>query len=252
MAGVVDFLFTTHNVPKLQHFFDQNPDMDISALRNDKKNTLLHQMAFQNHLPAMKVFVEHAKKVLEKQYWASNNPYKKSVKQSIQALVNEGNVEGFTCLHYASYRGNVEMIRFLESLGANVLMLTKAGLNALHLAAQGDQVKSAIYLHDKFDINAVDNKKGTPLHWASYIGSEEVSRFLLAQEEIETDCFDSEDQTPLHLAVLYGNTAIVKRLLVKGADRSLKNGKGETPMDLAKSNEFERIALILDNDYSLL
>jgi palmitoyltransferase len=76
------------------------------------------------------------------------------------------------------------MIKFLEAQGANSLLLTKLGLNCLHLAAQGDQIASALYFYDKFDINAIDNKKGTALHWAAYIGSDEVTSFLLSQDEI--------------------------------------------------------------------
>ena len=226
MASDLEFLFTTTNEQKLQAFFDQNPTLDISKFKDDKRNTVLHQAAFQNNLSGIKLFINQIRRVLEKEYWDNNSPHKKSVKQSIQAFVNEGNNEGYTCMHYASYKGNIEMIKFLEGLGANVLMLTKLGLNCLHLASQGDQITSALYFYDKFDINSIDNKKGTPLHWAAYVGSEDVANFLLAQEEVEVDAFDSEDQTPLHLAVLYGNTSIVKRLLIKGADRHLPNGKG--------------------------
>ena len=73
------------------------------------------------------------------------------------------------------------MIKFLETLGANPMLLTNLGFNCLHLTAQGDQLKSALYFYDKFDINSIDNKKGTALHWAAYVGSEDVTSFLLAQ-----------------------------------------------------------------------
>lgn len=84
-------------------------------------------------------------------------------------------------MHYASYKGNVEMIKYLESLGANVMLLTNLGLNCMHLTAQGDQLASALYFYDRFDINSIDNKKGTALHWAAYVGSEDITTFLLAQ-----------------------------------------------------------------------
>lgn len=73
--------------------------------------------------------------------------------------------------------------------------------------------------------------------------------FLLAQPEIELDSFDSDNQTALHLAVHNGRTKIVKRLLIKGADRTLTNGEGKKPIDIALSMEFNQIANILNNQY---
>lgn len=95
--------------------------------------------------------------------------------------MNETNNEGFTPIHFASYKGNVEMIRLLENLRASIVLETKAGLNVLHLAAQGDRMASVIHFYDRFDLNCLDAKKGTPLHWACYMGSENVAAFLLAQ-----------------------------------------------------------------------
>ena len=52
---------------------------------------------------------------------------------------------------------------------------------------------------------------------------------------------DKEEQTPLHLAAGYGNTHIVKKLLIKGAERELRNKKNETALEIAKNCEFKRI-----------
>lgn len=184
----------------------------------------------------MKLYLEHMRRLFEKEYWNSTSQYKKSVKQAIQSWVNEANNDGFTPVHYASYKGNVEMIKFLENLGASILVQNKAGLNVLHLAAQGDRMQSMIYLYDRFELNCVDLKNGTPLHWACYMGSENVAAFLLAQPSVQIDVFNSQEQTPLHLAVMYGNTNIVRRLLLKGADRTLRNEKDEKPIDIAKAS----------------
>lgn len=44
----------------------------------------------------------------------------------------------FSALHYASYRGNIEMIEILIEIGADVYCKNKFGLGVLHVAAQGD------------------------------------------------------------------------------------------------------------------
>lgn len=41
---------------------------------------------------------------------------------------------------------------------------------------------------------------------------------------------DIEGQTPLLLATLFGNTKIVRRLLMKGAKRNIKNNKNQLPI----------------------
>jgi|JI6StandDraft_1071083.scaffolds.fasta_scaffold48594_2 ankyrin repeat protein len=192
------------------------------------------------------------KKLFEEQYWNSNSQYRKSAKLAIEGWVNEVNNDGFTPLHYASYKGNLEMIRLLENLRASIVLETKAGLNVLHLAAQGDRMASMIHFYDRFDLNCLDSKKGTPLHWACYMGSENVTTFLLAQHNIQIDVFDEQEQTPLHLATIYGNTRIVRRLLIKGADRTLRNGKGEKPIEIAIANEFNNIARMLSEDFSCI
>jgi len=39
--------------------------------------------------------------------------------------------------------------------------------------------------------------------------------------------------TPLHLGVISGNAKLVRKLLIKGADKHLEDKGGRTPMKLA-------------------
>jgi ankyrin repeat protein len=57
---------------------------------------------------------------------------------------------------------------------------------------------------------------------------------------------DTEGNTPLSLAVSYGNTRIVRRLLIKGANRYIKNEEGKLPIDIARESEFRTIGRMLD------
>lgn len=61
---------------------------------------------------------------------------------------------------------------------------------------------------------------------------------------------DSEGNTPLMLAVTYGNTRIVRRLLIKGANRYLKNGEGKLPIDIARESDFKTITKMLNENFS--
>ena len=69
-------------------------------------------------------------------------------------------------------------------------MVNLTKLNVLHMAAQNNKVSSLIYFQGKLDYNAVDQKGSTPLHWASYNGSEQVVSYLLTLDKIKINVKD--------------------------------------------------------------
>jgi len=122
--------------------------------------------------------------------------------------VNCKSTQGYTALHYASYRGNIEIIKVLIENGAEIETPNVQGINVLHMAAQGNQPASFVYFVEKYklSIQGVDIAGSTPLHWACYSGSEDMINFLLAYEETDLNAQDKEGFTPLHLSILSGIT----------------------------------------------
>jgi hypothetical protein len=59
---------------------------------------------------------------------------------------NKQTDEGFTALHFASYRGNLKMIEYFVALGCNISLKNRHGMNVLHISAQGDQVNSNLII----------------------------------------------------------------------------------------------------------
>lgn len=51
----------------------------------------------------------------------------------------------FTALHYASFKGNIQIIQTLMDNGADMFAKNMFGLNVMHIAAQGDQPISLYY-----------------------------------------------------------------------------------------------------------
>lgn len=49
----------------------------------------------------------------------------------------------------------------------------------------------------------------------------------------------------MHLAVISGNTRVVRKLLIKGSDKTMRDKQGKTPADLAKENGFHNILKML-------
>jgi len=114
--------------------------------------------------------------------------------------------QGFTAIHYASYRGNIDIIKKLIEYKSNIEAINNRGINVIHMACQGNKLSSLIFFKDKFNMNihSVDELWSTPLHWACYNGSEESIIYLLSWH-VELNNQDKEGLTPLHLAVLSGN-----------------------------------------------
>ena len=122
--------------------------------------------------------------------------------------IDHKNNKGYTALHYASFRGNIFNINVLIENGGDINVTNSEGINLLHMAAQGNQPNSLIYLIEKYHLNIhnVDMAGSTPLHWACYAGSEEVFNYILSFKNTDLNIRDKLGYTPLHLSVLSGKS----------------------------------------------
>ncbi len=131
---------------------------------------------------------------------------KKEANRIILELLNKkGGNQGYVPIHYASYRGNIELIKKYIQLGADHEIMNNEGLNVLHIAAQGNQASSIVYFVEekKMCLKKKDKVGSTPLHWACYIGAENAIDFIISYD-IDINTQDNEGFTALHLAVLSG------------------------------------------------
>jgi palmitoyltransferase len=124
---------------------------------------------------------------------------------------------------------------------AEIFALTKSGLNMLHVAAQGDSANALhIFKELGLDINAGDQRKSTPLHWACFRSQEIALSYLLAYKP-EIDRPDQDGNTALHLACKYVDDAetirLVRFLMLKGASTTIRNKKQELPINIAEKIE---------------
>ena len=91
---------------------------------------------------------------------------------------NDGS-DGFYPLHYASFHGNVKLVKLLVKNGANVHAKNKQGINMMHVAAQGDQAYSLTFFREQgISINSKDGEDSSPLHWACFAGSDTATYYL--------------------------------------------------------------------------
>lgn len=166
--------------------------------------------------------------------------------EELKKWINFKSNSGYTALHYASYRGNNDVISLLIDNGACIDIKNDEGLNVLHLAAQGNRTASLIFFIEKYKLEFMmtDNIGSTPYHWASYVGAEESLMYLLTLNP-DINKQDLEGLTPLHLAVTSERTKIIKKLIYAGADKTIKDKHNRTPLDLAIEKKKNNIAELL-------
>ncbi len=103
-----------------------------------------------------------------------------------------------------------------------------------------------------------DSGGSTPLHWAAYSNAEDMLLYLLNldffKNEKERQEFidkrDSQGYTALHLSVSSKSKRIVMKLLQNGATPDIKDIKGKTPLDLARTKKQREIEEIIKNNQS--
>jgi ankyrin repeat protein len=163
-------------------------------------------------------------------------------------LINKKNAKGVVALHYASFQGNVDIIKYLINYGADIKALTIRDLNVIHYAAQGNKPNSLVYFYlfhrDKINLESIDKGGSTPLHWASYSSAVEIAMYLI-NYGVDINKKDKNGNTPLHLAVIKNSYKMVQKLLQKGAISNIKNQENKTPKDIALKCKFNNIYELL-------
>lgn len=231
-SEIIDTLFSYRKVDELRDYLGNNPDIDIITLNDSQGNTVLHQLAYEGHLEIIKVLVEEVRRFLQKKAVKKGVYYSRDDNKEITNWMNQKNNEGFTPLIYASYSGHIDIIRYLvEEFHVNEKIVTNTGLNPLHLAAQKNMVMPFLYFRGRINLDDVDDLDSTALHWAAYMNSENVVAYILSESDFNgLNKRDKEGNTPLMLAVTYGNTRVARKLLIKGANRRIKNNDSKTPL----------------------
>ena len=126
-------------------------------------------------------------------------------KTVLRNWINRKSNHGYTAILFASYRGNIDTIKYLIDNGADIYSINEQGINVIHMASQGNQPSSIVYFKEKYnyDLMSVDEVGSTALHWACYTGSEDAFNFLLSYN-VNINSEDNEGLTSLHLAIISG------------------------------------------------
>ena len=212
---------------------------EIWKIKKGDDITLLHSACVSDNFKLVKLIIESTKKRLN---LISENSLSKEEKINNENIFKDfinakTETEHLTALHYASFRGNIKIIKILIQNFANVQALTYNGLNMLHKGAQGNSPNSIIYFNKKYniDIGSTNNDNLNAMHFAAISGMDNSIIYLLNMG-LNPNLQDINGNTPLHYAVKYGQNRIIKKLLHNGADKNILNKNKVSPAMLAREN----------------
>jgi hypothetical protein len=192
---------------------------------------------------------------------------KLELKKGASVLAQDHN--GMTALIAATYRNDVAIAKLLINKGADVNHKDSSGQNAYLIAAREGYLEILkLTLHKGADVNSVDGDGGGALHRAGWRGQLEIIKELLQTTHIDINLQNSRGRTPLLNTITSGgpspqpegahSTRIIEtvRLFVEaGADQTIPDNDGNTPLEYAQERGKTEIVTILlagSNDMKLI
>ncbi|XP_789260.4 poly [ADP-ribose] polymerase tankyrase-2 [Strongylocentrotus purpuratus] len=236
-------LVPLHNACSFGHYEVTELLLKRGALVNAAdlwKFTPLHEAAAKGKYDICKLLLQHGGDVNKKNR-DGHTPLNlvKDSDQDIQDLL-----KGDAALLDAAKKGCLARVQKLVSTD-NINCRDSQGRNStpLHLAAGYNNVEVAEYLLEHgADVNARDKGGLIPLHNASSYGHLDIAALLIKHKTC-VNAVDRWNFTPLHEAAQKGRTQLCALLLAHGADPTMKNQEGQTPLDLSTADDVRSLLL---------
>lgn len=149
-------------------------------------------------------------------------------------------------LEYSAMRRQTNVTKMLLTMGADPNATGTGGTTPLADAAlKGDVDGVRLLLAHGAHPNAVSQAGTQPIHDAALGDNAEVVRELATRGADVNARTRDEAQTPLHVAAAMGKLKAVDALIALGADLTVKDSNGRTPLDAAVRAGLTDVAALL-------
>ena len=231
-----------------------NYKKDITLLRDDKKNTLLHIYVELGDVSSVKIILEIYIEILK-------------FSKSFYDFLFLKNIENKNVFDIAVKKGDANNIKLLYELidnknNENKNLNKKEYINYLynnifHIAVNFNHIFPILFFYEKlkpfykffnngYILNAHESNKNkmTPLHCSCKNKNVKIMD-LLIDLGADINAQDKKGQTPLYYAVINNDERMVKHLLLRGANKFIKDENNLRPYDLAFSLGDKNLVKIL-------
>lgn len=153
----------------------------------------LHLATYKNSFEIVKILADYMTDQFKRssQSIQSSDSVSSSEKLILWIMQAMPGDEGFTCVHYAAFNGNLTILRYFFLKGISLQRLFRRfKVSLFHAAAQGDQPGALAFLKEQLqretygrcsDFESMrDHNNSTPLHWACAKDSINCIQFLIA------------------------------------------------------------------------
>ena len=209
-----------------------NPEMAIGAQMWENSSPL-HLAAQEGYQDIAEVLLSHGAHVNAKSYHNGYRPLHNAAlfgKKSLVVLllskgsdVNARNDKGETPLHLAVWTGDKEVVEVLLANHANAYITSGDGSYPRGVAIQRGHKDVEELLRQRCE-------EAREIHEAARDGSLGKITALLKQNPAVVGYSHTDGDTPLLLAVRHGHKDVAEVLLAHGADVSVQDRRGRTPL----------------------
>ena len=167
-------------------------------------------------------------------------------------LLNQQDEFDRTSLLGAAYGGHSALVARLLTLGAELELQNDRGLTATHMACAGNNASCLSLLLDTgASLAARTEFDVTPLMLAACLGSVDCVALLVARggATLDVDARRGEENdgdTALHAAVAMNRASITSLLLQAGANPTIRDKHGRTPLDCAQEDGHAQCIALLE------
>ncbi|MFP3016488.1 MAG: ankyrin repeat domain-containing protein [Wolbachia sp.] len=243
------------DLDKVKSLVSQNANVNTTDMYSW---TPLHWAAFKDRLEIAKFLIEknadidaedkgpYGKKPI---HVAAENNSKDIIELFLSKGVgiNDTDKQGYTPLHYAAWRGRLEVAKFLIEEYANSIFKYNNGSTLpcdAPLSNHFHIIKCSIGEKNILEIR--DNSGRVPLHCAASNGKLDVVKYFIDEEKVDVNIKDNGYWTPLHWASWGGHLDIAKYLVDKRANINAKDKGSKIPLNVAIDQKHNDVVKYLE------